>query len=629
MVLDWHWLPKQFGFADGGSYSKLLDAQAPVHDLVAREVTQNSWDAARRLRSRLATQNVATDALPRFKLVYDFKIAIGNQKNTVLNALRLDQLQGEFHTVGHKNLGFQAGSTVLDLANPDAPLDLLYISDYGATGLQGDPVGEDYDESDFYRAFGQIGGNDREEGGGSFGFGKAAFIKASRIRCVVAYSSFLGTEGDPTTRRLWGFVYWKGHRRRSGIAQLGQLVQDADVQSRPLTDDAADVVAESLGFAKRNANSPEECGTSLLIVDHVLDPDSLTAALSKFWWPALEEFRDSFDVQVRSAGKVTRPKPRQDIPELIPYLRAFEIARDPNAQLMKHEMKPAFQKLESGLSIGRLALVKGDPDQARFHDDGSYAHVALIRNPRMVVDYLPLPGSSPNTTVCGVFVASDEVDAALRKSEPASHNEWSCDIDESYGEGWELAREVATAVRDRVKKNVRKFQKELRGSQAKHRVPLSVANDILATIFPDRRSSPEAEPKKGKKKTKIKKVPGFYASTRKDQVLRIEDPGLVSVAETWQIQILESVKKEVTFDLAPRVWALSDGRSAEASDQLDISQISATCGFEKLSSATLRFSLAAGTVFEVSFISSPYNENWSTKSDLVIDRVDAPKGAVA
>lgn len=52
-MLVWNWIPKQFGMADGSAYAKMLDAHAEVHDLVAREVTQNSWDAALRLRREL------------------------------------------------------------------------------------------------------------------------------------------------------------------------------------------------------------------------------------------------------------------------------------------------------------------------------------------------------------------------------------------------------------------------------------------------------------------------------------------------------------------------------------------------------------------------------------------------
>jgi len=622
MFLDWHWLPKQFGFADGGSYSRLLDAQAPVHDLVAREVTQNSWDAAQRHRARLAAQSGSHHKPPRFRLIYDFKSVNGSEREDLLSALRIDQLRSRLSGVGHKALGFQPGATVLDSGDASEALRLLYINDYGATGLQGDPVGDEYDESDFYRAFGQIGGNDRGEGGGSFGFGKAAFIKASRIRCVIAYSSFLPTDSDSVTRRLWGFVYWKGHKRESGIAQLGQLVQDAEGLSRPLTDDAADLVAESLGFSKRNAHSPEESGTSLLIVDHVLEAETLVSSLSKYWWPALEEFQGSFDVQVRSDDRILRPKPRQDSPHLLPYLRAYEIAQDPNAQLMKHEMKPTLQKLDSGLKLGDMALVKGEPEQAEYHNDGSFAHVALIRKPRMVVEYEEFPGSTPNTTICGVFVASSEADQPLRMTEPASHNEWSPDIEESYGEGWEEARQAAAAVHERIRRHVRKFQKELRGNQTRHRDPLTVANEILASIFPDKqpRRDPGARKRKTKNRAKTKKQPGFYVSSRVDRVLRIEQPGYVSVAETWSVHIAESAPEEVTFQLHPRVWVLVDGRDTEANDRLAFSTITATCAHVQDSDSGIRCTARAGESFEVSFITQPYDENWTTKSDLRIVR---------
>ena len=85
--------------------------------------------------------------------------------------------------------------------------------------------------------------------------------------------------------------------------------------------------------------------------------------------------------------------------------------------------------------------------------------VALIRGPLMVVAYQAVSQSSP--PVIGTYVAPDvdEVEQALRKSEPPAHDRWDPELtnlrDES-GKG----RKLVEAVLSRIRTGLRRFQSE-------------------------------------------------------------------------------------------------------------------------------------------------------------------------
>jgi hypothetical protein len=624
VVLEWHWLETQFGMASGAAYSKLLDAQQPVHDLVAREVTQNSWDAA--LRHRSEHPEVRD---PKFKLTYEFREITGATKKTVAKALDLNELRGVLRDRGHETLRLQPGETVLDQVDSADPLRVLYVTDSGATGLRGDPVGAELSASDFYRAFGQIGGNDRDTGGGSFGFGKSAFIKASRIRCVVAYSSFMSGNDDTVTRRLWGFIYWPGFGNLTGVAQLGVLGQNAGPISRPATDKVADEVAERLGFQVRRADNFHDCGTSLLIVDHVLDPAMLKDSLERYWWPAIETYRSSFSLNIKSDTAVLNPQPLTN-PKVKPFIRAFEIASDKNAQLRENERKPTWRGIrDEGVGRGELGLVRfeGEPEHLDMGDD-HFTHVALIRGPRMVVTYQGFGNSTANTAIRGAYIASDDADPYLRKSEPAAHNQWETSIDESYGPDWKRTAAVVSRIKKSIRDEVRKFQAELRRQPKSARSSLSWANELFASVF--------SEPVKAGKQTTGKRKPrllikkrGTYVSESRARTLLRTDHGAL-VRESWSVQLPSHVTSAQDVTISMSAWIMTDGGSdLKASDRISTSPSGPLPeGFLANADGSVSGTVHPETEVQFTFQTAEYERDWNVKTDLsVSSAADEDEGA--
>ena len=624
--MEWVWKKRDWNGSDGGAYAKLFQGKGSVEDIVAREVTQNSWDAAERLKSELRAKN--DGSLPedyRFKMVYEFKDIVGREKENLIAGLRLNELSKRMSEYGTNELDFQEGATCLDHLKDSSPIRCLYIHDYGAAGLRGDPSGDEMSESDFYRAFGQIGGNDRRTGGGSFGFGKSAFIKASKVRCVIAYTSFAPTPEDPVKTRLMGFAFWKGHKSFAGFAQLGALVQDPNSQASPLCDKQADEVAKALGFNVRNSDKPSDTGTSLLIIDQVLDAGALQESLEKFWWPAIETYKSDFDVQIHTDTEVIKLRPMQR-EYLRPFIRSFEIAADNNAQLLEDlEYKKGLQDKESSELMGNLAVVRViDPVSTEALTTSNASNlIALIRNPRMVVQYQPHGNNVP--IVQGVFVAEDTYDEYLRSSEPGAHDIWDTKIDESHGRNWQKTKKVVNQVQTGIRSELLNFQKRLRPLSVVPPDSLEFADELMAEIF---------EPKDGGTSKKKSKKPmirnGAIATSQPAKRERIlVNDSEIKFQERFTWELLKDAKDKTKVRVVPNVWVLADGSDASSSDKLGIKILDCPPEFKIQSDGSVVGIAIKGVEYTFEYETVPYQKDWNVRPGLNIENyVDPGKADV-
>jgi hypothetical protein len=621
MALTWHWIPAGWGVTPGSAYKKALGTTRPVHDLVAREVIQNSWDAAQRLRAEHADTDGIDVEREKFKMVFQFEEFTGAKKSKLLNAINFQELVEQLKEVGHEKLSLEKDKTVLDHAKDSTPLKALYIHDYGATGLRGNPVGPNFADSDFFRAFGDLGGNDRSSGGGSYGFGKSAFIKASRINLVVAYSSFMAEPGDSITTRLWGFLFWPKFSGKVGVAQLGNLIQGGNGQmSAPAENELADQLAEQFGFQVRNANTLENCGTSLLILDHILEPEALQASVEKWWWPALESYKSTFDISIMANGKISRPQAKSN-PILSPYVRAFEIATDPSSSISNaDEYRPEWRGIrEVGIHPGSMALVHVEATPEDLERDGAYSLVALIREPRMVVEYQPHQIGTLSTAMKGVYIASSEADPYLRMSEPSTHDLWQIDMDSSSGPNWEKSRDVVRSVQNRIRKGVSEFHASLRKKSKPKGGRLRFATDLLATLLTDPINSGSSS--RGTRKPpgkKIVKDTGTYISTllstRRDLV-----GNKVVRREIWEIQLSKVIADDTLGRVDFGAWVVADGSETSTTDKLSCELVKNVTGFNKNLDGSYIGTLKPGKTYTFEFKSEPYDQNWALKTDISVN----------
>ena len=461
-----------------GVFSK--DAPSGQATVVAREVIQNSWDAAKELQ-----QHDGDDA-PPFEIEFVFRQVSGAKKQSLSEALDLNTLARHAARHDRHQMGLDSKDCLTSLAGK-VPLKVLEVRESGTTGMYGPFVGA---SSKLFLALISVGYTVKQSGsGGSYGFGKAGLIRGSAIRTVIAYTCFRETKDDPgVTRRLLGMTYWgqhgKGNKSFTGFARFGFNAVDATV---PYENAQADEVAKRLGIATRDASNPQDLGTTFLLVDPTVEPDDLLCAVERNWWPALLG-EDDFTVRVQGYdGKESIPRPKKN-DAISPFIRAYELAQTAQDNTVPHEFRTEVRGA-GHRKLGRLGLVAdltgwSYPDDSKEYEKRdedetetrSSSLVALIRSPQMVVEYHEVGQSVP--LVRGVFIADPAVDDLLRQTEPKTHDAWQTKITEIGIDP--AAPRVAKSVLVGIVRSVNAFRRMLKPPQPR---PEDINLPILRDLF--------------------------------------------------------------------------------------------------------------------------------------------------
>lgn len=419
----WEWIPQDdMGGASASTITKVARnlSLSPTEQL-AREVIQNSWDAAQKLRGE-----PGHEFLTRFRFVNLTEA----QANQVRESFALSDLKGPFQN----ELGLSETKAGLVLGK--GPASLLIVEDFGAHGLYGHPKLKK--KSIMFRALYTVGSTSKdtsdELSGGSFGFGKSAFISASASNTVVAYSCFKKFDGDQVTRRLVGWTWHDEFEKDSeyyeGRAIFGEFFQEdsgAKVKPQPYEDSKADQLAALLSAEARSAEKLNQLGTSLVLFDPVIEADLLCQAIEDNWWPAIVDPSIRLNIEViRADGETLHPKPKSR-KDLLPLIKAYEIATQvSDAPLGTNEKKVVIQPIQGFENIGAIGLVAEYPEEDNAPKSAPRA--LLTRGPRMLIGELEHRFQYKSVSISAVFatdVSNSTVDNALRKTEPYTHDRWS------------------------------------------------------------------------------------------------------------------------------------------------------------------------------------------------------------
>jgi hypothetical protein len=464
------------GGAAGEAYANTLKSPGmqPEH-VLAREAIQNSVDAG-------------IDG-GKVRVCFRLTKLIGAAKSAFVDSAGLNSIAAR---AAELELASPNCLTTLDKAR--TPLSLLYVEDHNAEGLSGDPHDKG---SNFYRLLLSLGDRSKARTargtGGSYGFGKSVYSSSSAIQTIFAYTRFADDAGDEHTR-LFGCGYYASHEHKaknfSGRAWLGTKKHE-DAAGRlvldPFEDKQADKLADKLGFALREEG---DLGTTILIVDATVNLGDIITGVEDWWWPRLIEHK--LDVEVYDAdGAQSTPRPKKN-DQLKPFIEAFEIARGvATPKQGKEKLSPLNRLGDTTLGTCGFVVPPLNEHGTPIVRPDRCNTVALIRAPLMVVAYKACSETAP--IVVGAFMAAEEIDLVLKKSEPPAHDRWdpeSANLRDVKGE----AKNVVSAVMTRIKDNLKRFQREAAPPAPAKQKRLSILERALGSYFRPQGMGPKQPP---------------------------------------------------------------------------------------------------------------------------------------
>jgi hypothetical protein len=422
--------------------------------------------------------------------------------------------------IGRARLDFGALDAVTRRLLPNPPpglplgdelrpgMEILHFADFGTDGLAGptradrDVPGQPRDFIDFVRNIGQP--PDKELGGGSFGYGKAAFYIASRARTILV-DTLCRVPGGRFERRFIACALGEGFtedgRPFTGRHWWGRVV---DAVPEPLIDEDAAAAAELVGLPGRLGEAG--LGTTVAIIAPGIAPDGaatdatmdfIAEALAWNFWPRMTSTPGGAHATMRfeltdEARSVRIPNPRtheqlRGFVEALDRLRSEPDDDDPLV-IDRH-----IECLRPVRTLGRLILQRGPvaqitlperavPQGAQQTAAGVH-HVALMRNAELVVKYLR--GPEPVTGrigYSGVFRCSLDVDEAFRRAEPPTHDDW---VPRFLPSGHD--RTFVKVALERISRTCREaagYDSATSAADAGADVPLGEFADALATLMP-------------------------------------------------------------------------------------------------------------------------------------------------
>lgn len=423
--------------ADGGSASTFTHGRSASTalgrpnltnwELFVREALQNSWDA----RDKTSADDGVTFAI-------DYRL-LDDHSSDILRRRVFGR--GTAHVPGLKSA----------LAKQNIPL--LIVSDSGTTGLRGPTnaaIATD-GPSDFNSFVREIGRSaTKAVKGGSYGFGKGVFFTAGNSRTILVYTRTTDEFGDRVHRFIAvanddsyehdGFKYtgrhWWGIQEEFEDRRTG----NTSVFAEPMTGAQADNAAQ---FFKMDQHFTEEkqTGTSIAVIDPAFEDSSseqlgqIARALTRWAWPHMVHTPEDEDelnfVVTHNSQPVPVPDPRED-PLLKEFVAAYRdsLMVDPaKAEGFSFRRSTEVSSVRSGRPVhglGRLGIreINGRISDQKSVIDHTAGSIALMRGPRMVVEYRSGPADRLGREYAAVFSAADDLDREFALSEPTTHDAW-------------------------------------------------------------------------------------------------------------------------------------------------------------------------------------------------------------
>lgn len=429
-MLEWipERLPPSGGLSAEGFYKLLGRPTLDPLTVLVREAAQNSWDAR------------AHETAP-----IDFGIHLWPAQESLRQTLASRVFSHPERVVG----------THLAALVTDPQLHVLVVSDRGTKGLGGPTRADEYapETSQDWANFVLNAGKSKTGGntGGTYGFGKTIAFVVSQANSMVVHTR-TRHEGKIVTRLIAcaiGDRFVLDGKNYTGRHWWG--IKD-DGAPTPIENEEADALAAELGMP---SFGPSELGTNLMIISPDLGGRSSSQAMSFIaesilWhlWPKLvpgHAGQSAIQCSLSLDGDRFALPSFTSRPPLSKFVEAYKSLCHGDEHSLTFQKNVIQRVTPKKMVLGSLGTVPFAREQRAHVDDGydpddddsprpacpfpsAAHHIALLRSPELVIDYLEgPPAPDPSVEWVGVFRAADEYDSIFAAAEPPTHDAWNPD----------------------------------------------------------------------------------------------------------------------------------------------------------------------------------------------------------
>lgn len=472
-----------------GSYDS--DGFSP-EEVTARESGQNAIDAGKDNASGVT------------QLVFQELKAAGENNQQLVDSLKLKQILQPRLGSFSRDRDRPFANSIRELFSNDN-LSALLIRDYKTCGLGG-KWGR-YEKNDhFSRLLCGLNLDDKADddpdSGGSYGLGKTAYARSSKIHTVAYHSAFEASEeSEGHHRRLMVSGVFPKHEYQgksySGFAYYGKEDPTDRGSTLPFVNNEAEEIWGQFSqfFNVDLSRKDSDYGTDILIFMCSLGLSELKKAVEDYYFPALVENKLSVKF-IRENCELDFPKvdEREDLDQ---FVRLHRLAKKQQRLSKDQEKKLEVSKLRNikQKKPGLYAFEAAEEDEQRSKRVNC---VAITRDTGMIINYLKM-GSDRFEPAVGVFIADPEIKNYLVASENSAHSRW----DEQSNRLIQIYQEEGKSVVKRLNSTLRtrfdNFQRKLQPDVESTRTEGGYLSKLLSTAL----SGPSA----GKKPPQQEKNP--------------------------------------------------------------------------------------------------------------------------
>lgn len=341
------------------------------------------------------------------------------------------------------------------------------------------------------------------------------------------------------------------------------------------------------------------------------DKDRLIGGIEEWWWPRLLDQELEVTVVVDDVEYYPQPKTRR---HLMPFIECYFLAVGRAKRVGEHQKSGRLNRF-SNISPGSYGMQILPSELPVDFPEEKLGRIALIRSPKMVVEYAALGRPAPPAV--GVFVADPEVDDILKLSEPPSHDRWdpnSARLELAKPDAG-TARKMVEHIRGRLKSHMRNFQAQATPPRPSEERRLRFLERLLGALF-----RPQLRGDGHDSVTDPVEI-----QFREGPEVRPCGPELVQVFARVALRLRANAENE-TADVLVRVRipVLEDDHGREG-ELLPVTPTHVNSNPAPVGPAQCQFAalLSKQEWFVFSLCSGPYDPRWSTRVDVEVSTQEA------